>query len=262
MFKRHSLILLLAVFSGYFAKLTAQDNLLNSGYENGTTLNVLYRNDASGKIYAATRGFGASYRRGKHVNAKMRSYYEVDVQNLKYPKETKISGDALDRRRFIYGKINSVFLIRPALGLQRTIFAKGDNKAVEVRYSYSLGPTIALAKPYYIQVDRTIAKTNANESSTAVFDDKSFYDNTYSSIRVTGRGMFLQGLGQTKVYPGIGGKFNLSFEYAPYTNLIRAIETSITVDYFPKALPIMARNTAENVVIQLNVGFVFGKKWF
>jgi len=260
MFKKYYFCVLSLLF-GYALTLKSQD-ITKAGYDNGTTLNVLYRNDASGKIYAATRGFGASYRRGKHVNAKTRSFYEIDAQNLKYPKEIKVSGDAADRRRFVYGKINNVLLLRAAIGLQNTLFSKADNKAVEVRFAYSLGPTIAFAKPYYVQVQRTLSNSAASQDALAVFDDASFSDPTYSSVNVTGRASILQGVSETKIYPAISAKFNLSFEYAPYTNLIRAIETSITLDYFPKALPIMARNAAENIVIQLNVGFVFGKKWY
>jgi len=262
MFKKYSIIVLISL-SGLFSTVKSQD-ISTAGYDNGTNLNVLYRNDASAKIYATTRGFGFLYRRGKHINAKTRSFYEIDAQNLKYPKEIKVSGDAINRRRFVYGKINNVFLIRGALGLQNTFFAKADNKAVEVRYSYSIGPTIALAKPYYVQISRTIASPSPPKTveSIAVFDDKTFSDGQSASINVTGRARFLDGLSETKIYPAVTGKFNLSFEYAPYTNLIRAIETGITVDYFPKALPIMARNPSENVVITLHVGFVFGKKWF
>jgi len=69
-------------------------------------------------------------------------------------------------------------------------------------------------------------------------------------------------LAETKIYPGASAKFNLSFEYAPYTNLIRAIETGISLDYFPKALPIMARNPKENFIVTFHVGFVFGSKWY
>lgn len=259
MFNKYCLIFLLLVF-GCALTMQSQD-ITTSGYENGTTLNVLYRNDASAKIYANTRGYGLLFRRGKHVNAKTRSYYEIDVQNLRYPKEIRVVGDAVEKRRFVYGKINNVLLLRAAVGLQNTLFAKADNKAVEVRYSYSIGPSIAFAKPYYVQIYKTAAGTSNPKAALAVFDDSNFTDNN-SSIRVVGRGGFTQGLSETKIYPAITGKFNLSFEYAPYTNLIRAIETGISLDYFPKALPIMARNPAENIVITFHVGFVFGRKWF
>lgn len=233
----------------------AQDpaSLFGAGVENGSNLNVLYRHDASVRFFATPRGYGASFKRGKHVTAKTRSFFEVETQNLKHPKEIKITGNSTERRRFVYGKINSVLLLRGALGLQNVIFTKPDNKAVEIRYSYSLGATLAFAKPYYIQVDQPYG------TKIVVFDDESFSKNPTT---VTGRGRFTDGLNELKLYPAVTAKFNLSFEYAPYVNLIRAIETGIAIDYFPKALPIMARNPSENLVFTLHVGFVFGKKWY
>ena len=237
--------------------LVGQNNGLSDGYENGTTLNVLYRRDMSGKLYANTRGYGVLFRQGKHITAKTRSFYEIDLQSLKYPKEVKSQGEAPDRRRYVYGKLNTVFLLRGGIGLQNVLFEKADNKAVEVRYSYSLGPVFAFAKPYYYQIYKGVngqkidyIKFNSNDVSAD------------SSGRIIGRGGYTKGLNEMKIYPGISGKFNLSFEYAPYTNLIRAIETGVSVEYYPKALPLMALNPAENILVTLHVGFVFGRKWY
>jgi hypothetical protein len=245
----------LFVFALFFrASLNGQEQAVGGSYENGNTLNVLYRSDRSAKIYANTRGFGFLFRQGRHVTAKTRSYYEIDLQTLKHPKEVKSQGEAESRRRFVFGKVNSVLLLRAGLGIQNVIFAKGDIKAVEVRYSYSLGPLVAFAKPYYLQV----YKTGAKEPIDVRFDGENYTNDS----KVIGRATYGKGFNEMKYYPGLTGKFNLSFEYAPYTNIIRAIETGISLDYFPKALPIMARNPAENFVITFHVGFVFGRKWF
>lgn len=256
MFSRQFFFIFLC-FCGTLAWAQDPASLLGAGLEDGKNMNVLYRNDAVGKIYATPRGYGASFRRGKHVTAKTRSFYEIDAQNLKYPKETKLTGNAPERRRFVYGKINNVLLLRGALGLQNVIYGKPDSKAVEIRYSYSIGPTIAFVKPYYVQVDQVYGMNTI--SSVAVFDDDNF---SKTQTTVTGRGRFTDGLAELKFYPAATAKFNLSFEYAPYTNLIRAVEIGFSIDYFPKALPIMARNPAENLVFTFNLGFVFGKKWY
>lgn len=242
----------------FFVSLTivAQQNLLGAGDEDGTTLNILYRNDASCKPYANTRGYGFLYRRGKHITAKTRSFYEIDLQSLKSQKEIKVKGDAQNNKRFIYGKLNSVMLLRGAVGFQNTLFAKADLKAVEVRFSYSLGPVLALAKPYYYQI-----ATNRSSSAIAEPPLAKFNEADFTADSVMGRGKYSDGLSELKIYPGVSGKCNLSFEYASYTNLIRAIETGISIDYFPKALPIMARNPRENLIITFHIGFVFGKKW-
>jgi hypothetical protein len=248
---KKQLLAILVMFSGKF--MFAQERSI-TGAENGTNLNVLYKNEASGKVYANTRGFGASFKKAKHVTAKTRSFFELDIQNLRHPKEIKVTGEAQSKKRFVYGKINSVFLLRTDLGLQNIIFSKADNNAVEVRYSSSIGATFAFAKPYYVQVVRRY--NNASERAVP------FNSDSFTQDSVIGRGAFTDGLPDTKVYPGVNAKFNLSFEYAPYTNLIRAIETGISLDYFPKALPIMARNPAENLIVTFHVGFVFGQRWF
>ena len=248
---KYFLCVLAIVFLSDF--LLGQDQTIGNGYENGSTANVLYRSDVSGKIYATTRGYGFLFRRGKHVTAKTRSYFEIDLQTLKHPKETKSQGEAPERKRFVYGKVNSVFLLRAAVGLQNVLFSKADNKAVEVRYSYSIGPVLAFAKPYYIQVYKA---SGSRESKLIKFDDENFT----VGDKIIGRGSYTDGLPEMKFYPGLSAKFNLSFEYAPYTNLIRAIETGVSIDYFPQALPIMALNPAENIIIALHVGFVFGRK--
>lgn len=78
----------------------AQEQFITGGDDNGTNLNVLYRNDASGKIYATPRGLGVLFRQSKHVTVKTRSFYEIDLQSLKSPKEVKISGRAQSKKTF------------------------------------------------------------------------------------------------------------------------------------------------------------------
>lgn len=255
MFKRIYLSLFACLSTCVFF---AQDQKNIFSNQPGSELNVLYRNEATGKIYANTRGIGMLYRRGKHITAKTRSYYEFDIQTLKHPKEVKVAGTADNRKRFVYGKINSVFLLRGSIGMQQVIFKKADNKAIEVRGSYSLGGILGFAKPYYVQVYRSPTFWQGQGK----YEDVRFNVDNFTQDSVVGKGAFSSGLAETVIYPGISGKFNLSFEYAPYTDYIRAIETGISVDYFPSALPIMARNPNENIIITFHVGFVFGRKWF
>jgi len=232
---------------------------LSASTDNGTTLNVLYRNDVSGIFYANTRGYGFLFRRGFHKTHKLRSYYEGDLQFLHHNKEVKSVGDADVRKRYVYGKMNSVMVLRGSYGMQHTLFGKSDLKAVEVRCHYSIGPILAIAKPYYVLIYQTVAGSNKSILVPVRFTTQG--DVTDSS-KIAGREQFSKGLNQLGFYPGVNAKFNLSFEYANYTNLIRAIETGISLDFYPRALPIMLRNPAENVILTLHVGIVFGKKWF
>ena len=236
----------------------AQQSIL-SGQESGTNLNVLYSRDFSGKIYATARGYGASFHQGKHITARTRSFYEIDIQTQKHSTKIKSVVRSDEKNRLVFGTLNNVLLLRGSLGLQNTLFAKADNKAVEVRYSYCIGPVFAFAKPYYVRIYKQTVPGNRNLYDNVRFDDENVNSD---SLSVAGHSAFSVGLNEMKIYPGINGKFNLSFEYASYTNLIRAIETGVSLDYFPKALPIMVKNPAENLIINVYIGFVFGNKWF
>jgi hypothetical protein len=222
--------------------------------KDGSDLNVLYRNEQTFEVYAHTRGYGLSYRRAKHLNGKSKSYFEVDASSLKHPKEIKLNGTDVERKRYVYGKLNSVLLINATVGKQKVIAGKADKKAVEVRYSYSIGPGIALAKPYYY--------STVTSETSSVDKYRKFNSSTFTQDSVIGRAPFINGLGELSVYPFVAGKFNLSFEYAPYGNLVKAIETGVSINYFPIGLPIMAHNPAENLIITIHLGFVFGKRWY
>ncbi len=194
--------------------------------------------------------------RARHVTGTRKRLFEIELLNIKHPKEVKVSNNADNSKRFIYGKLNTVFALRAGLGYQTTLFKRADKKSVEIRTAYFIGGNLSFAKPNYILVYRQ------NAAGTKYQESVKYDPAIYSIDSISGKGPFIDGIGQTKVYPGVYAKVNLSFEYAPYSNLVRAIEVGTIFDYYPKALPIMARNPAENFILTLYIGFVFGKKWF
>src|SRR5690606_13718349 len=143
---------------------------------------------------------------------------------------------------------------RRAVGIQNVLLTKADLRSVEVRYSYSLGAVVAFAKPYYFSV----YPQGSRHPVSMAFNSAEFIPGTI----ISGRAACSEGIAEMGFYHGATAKFNVSFEYAPYTNIIRAVETGISLDYFPRALPILAFNNPENFVITFHVGFVFGRKWF
>lgn len=251
MMKRFSYSFLLVLFSSLcFSQSTSQ------AIANGQDPNVLYRNEMSFGIFAHSRGFGINFMRAKHVTGTRKRLLEVEALNMKHPKEIKVSNNTDNSKRFIYGKLNNILLFRAGVGYQTTIFKRSDRKSVEIRTSYYLGGNLTFAKPSYILVYRETVTGNKFEESIK------YNPEVHTIDSIAGRGPLVDGLNEIKVYPGFYAKANLSFEYAPFSNKVKAIETGVIFDYYPKALPIMAHNPAENFIITLYVGFVFGKKWF
>jgi len=223
--------------------------------EAGQDVNVLFRNEAIYKFFAHSRGFGLGYRRGKHVTGKIKRLVEIEGLTLKHPKEIKVTGTTDQNKRFIYGKLNNVGMIRGTFGFQNVLFSRSDKKSIEIRCSYLVGGVIALTKPYYVTVYRVTGGKRFEQSVK-------YNSDILTQDSVVGRGPFIDGLNEVKFFPGATAKFNISFEYAAVTQWIRAIETGISADYFPKALQIMAKNEPENFIFTFYLGFVFGKKWF
>lgn len=251
MFKK-LLLSLLTFVSVHTAFSQSAIDMINSGQD----VNVLFKNEANGKIFIHSRGIGASYRRLKHVTAKNKSVLDIEFTTLRHPKEIKVTGTAENNKRFVYGKVNSVYCLRAGIGIQQAIFKKADRKAIEIRVHYLLGATAALAKPYYVQIFRGDAVNGFTQKSVP------FNSATFTQDSVIGKGTFMDGLAETKVYPAINARVNLSFEYAPLSYMVRAFEVGVSADFYPVGLPIMARNPKENLILTVHAGFVFGKKWF
>ena len=99
-------------FSVLFLSLNAFSQSTLEAIEQGKEVNVLFRHEATFKVFAHTRGYGVGYRRAKHLSAKTKSLLEFEAMNLKHPKEIKVKSTEENAKRFVYGKINNVGVLR------------------------------------------------------------------------------------------------------------------------------------------------------
>lgn len=224
--------------------------------QQGEDLNVLYRNESSFGIYAHTAGgIGLAYRRGQHVTGKRKRMLEVEAQNFKHPKEVKSVNSIFENSKgFNYGKLNSFFLLRPGVGYQNVLYQKSDKKSVEIRYSYFVGATLAFAKPVYLEIVR--------DPQDGVVSTERYDPEEHSIDVIYGKASFFRGIEETKIIPGGYAKLALSFEYADRYNSIKAIETGVIFDIYPKVLPMMAYNRNQQAFAILYLKILWGKKWF
>jgi hypothetical protein len=249
--------ILISIFSFEAIAQQTKDDLTR--LQNGEDLNVLYRNEATGGIFIhSAGGFGLAYRRGKHVTGKRKRMFEIEAQNFKSPKEVKsVNSYYQNSKGYIYGKLNSILIIRGGIGYQNVLYQKSDKKSVEIRYCYFIGASLAFAKPVYLEIIKPTNDPTINIISTERYDPNVNYQD-----QIYGKAPFLSGIGNTSIYPGAYAKLGLSFEYGDRYNGIKAIETGVTADAYPRAIPIMAFNKNQQVLVSLYLKLVFGKKWF
>lgn len=229
--------------------------------QKGEDVNVLYRNEASFGVFVhSAGGFGLAYRRGLHVTGKRKRMFEVEIQNFKHPKEVKsVNSNFENAKGFIYGKLNSILIIRPGVGYQNILYQKSDKKSVEIRYSYFLGGTLAFAKPVYLEI---IHQNSVFGMPSTTITTERYNPEIHYSDNIYGKAPFFKGMEKTRLYPGAYAKLALSFEYANRYNGVKAIEIGAVVDVFAIPVPMMAFNKKEEAVVSLYLKFVWGKKWF
>ncbi len=251
MYKIFFAFLLFFAFSFQLSAQQLKDDLTR--LESGEDVNVLYRNEASfGLFMHSAGGFGMAYRRGEHVTAKRKRMFEIEVSNFKHPKEVKSVN--INSKGFIYGKLNSILLIRPGVGYQNVLYQKSDKKSVQIRYSYFVGATLAFVKPVYLEIKKG---TSSSPPSAERYNPQ-----IHKREDIFGKAPFFKGIDRTTIYPAAYAKLALSFEYADRYNAVKAIETGAVVDVYPKALPIMAFNKKQQVFVSLYLKIIWGKKWF
>lgn len=247
--------IIILVFSFILSE-TAFSQSAQQALDAGQDVNVLYRNESTGGIFMHSRGFGANYRRYWHVTGKLKRLIEIEALNMKHPKEISEKSD-LGGKSYKYGKMFGLLFLRAGVGFQRKLYERAERKSIEIRMLTTLGISLCFAKPVYLQV-AYIDPYNPNTYSVK----NEAYDQTVSQGDIVGRAPWFDGLQSLKVHPGLYGKLGFSFEYGSKTNAIKAIETGVTVDAFPKAVQTMAFNKAENFFVSLYVSFNLGKRWF
>jgi hypothetical protein len=214
---------------------------------------IFFRNEKSLAILLNTDGWGLSYREGKRIDYLNKKIFEIEFVTLRHPKEVKLSNPYYQTPgTFVFGKINSVFLLRGGIGHQHEIFKKADLGGVAIRYFYSVGPVIAFYKPIYYKI---LDPVSQNEFTIKVekFDVKK-----HEPSMIYGKAPYTKGLDETKLMPGLYAKGGFNFEYSKEDKVIHAIELGAQINLFPKEIPIMSTASNKAIYFSLFASYRFG----
>lgn len=214
---------------------------------------IFYRNEKSIGFNLNSNGFGISGRYAKRINARKKTLWEIDGANIKHPKEVKLSNSYYNNRSFVYGKENLFFNLRGGWGKQQEMFRKVDRGGISIRRYFTVGPVIGFLKPIYYEVFVAGGGINDYYISEEKFNTSIHQGNIY------GRASFFKGINETKVMPGVYGRFGVSFEYSKSDITIHAIETGVSLDLFPREMVIMATEQNQFYFLTLFVSYRFGK---
>ena len=219
---------------------------------------VVFKNQFYGGALLHTNGWGLHIQKGKNKTAFNTRIFGLEIVGMKHPKEVRSFNPYYqDPKSYIYGKLNSFFLIRPSIGYKKMLFDKIRESAVEVGYTFSVGPCLGFTKPVYFEIGHgepsllpykyiTVEKFNAAE---------------HSSTNIYGKASGLKGFDELKFQPGISGKFGLYFDYSPNRPSIKGLETGVSIDAFTNKVDLLANNLNKQIYFNFYISAHFGKKY-
>lgn len=235
--------------------------LLSSAQSVGETGNepgFIYRREYNIYPKIHSEGWGLGFRWGQNNTVNSQRFIDFHITNMKHPKEIKSSNSYYfeDARSYVYGKQHYVLMARLGFGSMKVLNEKPYWGGVDLRHFWSIGPSIAMAKPVYLYV----------------IDDSSYMYSYYLNLErynpeihnpnnIYGRGPFFQGFSESRFYPGISFSTGLSFEFGHEKQVVRFVETGVNVDLFFKGIPIMAFNKNENYFITFYLSYHFGRRY-
>ncbi|MFD2573900.1 hypothetical protein ACFSUS_24905 [Spirosoma soli] len=179
---------------------------------------------------------GFSFRQSKMLSGSLFGlpqyrYLSVELVNVKHPKEIQSSLNSVGSR-FIEGKENYLFVLRPQYGREVKLFQRSADEGIAVSGILAAGPSIGIIKPYYLEV------TYANSTRSVPASEVNGLT-TSSGESVTGAGGFFQGLGQSKLTVGLNVKAALSFELSAFRNNTTGVEIGFLAEAFPNKVLII-----------------------
>lgn len=222
---------------------------------------LLYRNEQEFGGVVHSSGWGLNYRRCKHITGYRKRVFEAEIVGMKHPKEIKIQVADLGTKGYFYGKQFVTTVLRGGYGYHQVITGKSDRRGVELRLLTLVGPSIALAKPVYLNI------RYPDPVNPAPYFDLSVerYDASnpfHTPSNIIGRAGYFRGFEQMNFFPGAFFKLGLSFEHSSLDDDIKLLETGIVIDAFYKTVPIMATARNNQVFVNVYLNIMFGKKWF
>ena len=189
---------------------------------------------------------GAVFRYGRSHKEDIFETFGIELVNVAHPSEQKYTSSQ-NGSSFIWGKTNRLLAVRGQYGRDKVIYGKESQKGVQINANLAVGPTIGLVVPYYVL-------TSGGEY---VVYDPTRYTNLQS---IQGSGKFLQGLGESKIVPGVNIKAALIFEFGSFMRNVIGIEFGGMAEGYVKQIIIVPTKTNKALYPSAFFTFFWGKR--
>jgi len=208
-------------------------------------------------IRLASDGYGINFEKGKFKTPSRTLLYQFELNEKKSPKEHRVSispDGGWSYSSNVPYKMNNFYSFKFSMGEARLIGGKGNKNGVSVTALYSGGISLALLKPYYLDVLNQETQQTSRMTWTELRSD------TAQADKVTGAAGFLVGWGHLKVKPGLNAKTAMRFDYGRLNQTVSAIEVGLTAEYYFSKIPIVLLVPQKSFYFNAYVAILFGSR--
>ena len=227
---------------------------------------IIYKNEWSIDLRLHENGVAIAYNTGTIKTYNRTNYYHLELgftRDIRERTQSKFS--TLGRAgTYAYGKINSLINVRGGVGVKRYLSEKEKRNGLAVGYTYQVGPSLAILKPYYL--DLIYVETVNDRPVPVIRSERYSEDNADKFLEpgsISTRSSFFRGFDEINVKAGIQGKFGLHCAMGAFDKYVKAFETGIMADLYASKIPILLET--ENInnsrfFFKLYLNFQFGKR--
>ena len=251
-------IVMLMLFEACAFLLPAQDIDIQSDKDKPIEERIVYDRQNTTYVAIHSQGFAGGFNIGRIRSIKRTTFWQTEIASLHALKEIKtINVSTYYTRPYIYGKLNSAYVVRFGYGEERRIFGKPYWGGVETRWTYEAGVSLALLKPYYYYV---LVYYPTSTGYDEVIEEQTF-DQKDQWVEIIGKAAFVKGLAETKFSPGAHASIGLNFEFGKSRTRVQSINVKAVAEGFPMGAPIMDGQRNKWFYLTLHLSYNWGSRF-
>ena len=177
---------------------------------------------------------GIVFKKARKISDRLLETYGVEIMNIKHPQEVRRNA-TYTGNFFIFGKSNYLYAIRLQYGRDLILFTKAPQQGVEIKGVVAAGPTIGVVAPYYVEYSTGGGPNLASGQ---------YNPEQITPEQIYGTGHLFEGLGRSKIVPGVNLKAALNFELGTMKSQVTGFEAGFLLDAYVKKIELMP--TANN----------------
>lgn len=224
-----------------------------------------FKKEITFDIRLHTNGFAIAGNYGLIRSVKKSIVFQIELATIKHPREIRQSFDifpgplSTSPKAFIYGKQNAFYAFHFGYGGKRYFSQKAKKRGVAVGLTYTVGPSLGIAKPYFLDLIRFSDGMEDFEIVSERYSEENA-DLFLNLGTIYGASGFTHGLGELSFIPGGHAKVGLHLDWGAFDTFVKALDVGITIDAYHKKVPIMLTEDNKFLFVNLYISLQLGKR--